>query len=78
MANKVSLPLAEGYTALILTEAQIDALAWFLDRSETKDLLDELDPYVNESLLDDGYLGLNARINRVQAKIDEQVGAVSV
>jgi hypothetical protein len=78
MANKVSLPLAEGYSALILTEAQIDALAWFLDRSETKDLLDELDPYINESLLYDGYLGLKARISRVQAKIDEQVGAVSV
>jgi hypothetical protein len=78
MANKVSLPLAEGYSALILTEAQIDALAWFLDRSETKDLLDELDPYINESLTDDGYLGLKARISRVQAKIDEQVGAVHV
>jgi hypothetical protein len=31
-----------------------------------------LDPDVNELMLTDGYLGLKARINRVQAKIDEQ------
>lgn len=76
--KQTSIPLAEGYTALILTDAQLDALAWFLDRSETKNLLDELDPYVNEDLVDDGYLGLKARVNRVQAKIDEQVGVARV
>jgi hypothetical protein len=76
--KQTSIPLAEGYTALILTDAQLDALAWFLDRSETKNLLDELDPYVNEDLVNDGYLGLKARVNRVQAKIDEQVGTVNV
>jgi len=76
--NKTSIPLAEGYSALILTEGQLDALAWFLNRREVNDLLNELDPYVNEDLLDDGYLGLKARLNRVQAKIDEQVGAVCV
>ena len=78
MANKVSLPLADGYAALILTEAQIDALTWLLNRTETEALLDQLDPYVNESLLDDGYLGLKARINRIQAKIDEQIGTLNV
>ena len=78
MANKVSLPLAEGYSALVLTDSQIKALAWLLDRRETKDLLDNLDPYVNESLQYDGYLGLKAGINRVRAKIDEQVGALNV
>lgn len=78
MANKVSLPLADGYAALVLTEAQIDALTWLLDRAETQSLIEELDPYINESLTDDGYLGLKARISRVQAKIDEQVGAVRV
>jgi hypothetical protein len=76
--NKISIPLAEGYSALVFTEAQIDALAWFLDRPEVNDLLSELDPYVNEDLLDDGYLGLNARIKRVQARIDEQVGVARV
>lgn len=78
MANKVSLPLAKGYVALVLTEAQIDALTWLLNRAETTELIDQLDPYANESLTDDGYLGLKARIGRVQAKIDEQVGAVNV
>jgi hypothetical protein len=76
--NKTSIPLAEGYSALILTEGQLDALAWFLNRREVNDLLGELDPYVNEDLLNDGYLGLKARVNRVQAKIDEQVGAAYV
>jgi hypothetical protein len=76
--NKTSIPLAEGYSALVLTEAQMDALAWFLNRREVNDLLSELDPYVNEDLLTDGYLGLKARINRVQAKIDEQVGVACV
>ena len=78
MANKVSLPLAQGYVALVLTEAQIDALTWLLNRAETTELIDQLDPYANESLTDDGYLGLKARIGRVQAKIDEQVGTVNV
>ncbi|NBT04346.1 MAG: hypothetical protein EBT00_14200 [Proteobacteria bacterium] len=76
--NKTSIPLAEGYSALILTEGQLDALAWFLNRREVNDLLNELDPYVNEDLLNDGYLGLKARVNRVQAKIDEQVGVARV
>ncbi len=76
--NKTSIPLAEGYSALVLTEAQMDALAWFLNRREVNDLLNELDPYVNEDLLNDGYLGLKARLNRVQAKIDEQVGVARV
>jgi hypothetical protein len=76
--NKTSIPLAEGYSALVLTEAQMDALAWFLNRREVNDLLNELDPYVNEDLLTDGYLGLKARVNRVQAKIDEQVGVAYV
>ncbi len=76
--NKTSIPLAEGYSALVLTEAQMDALAWFLNRREVNDLLNELDPYVNEDLLNDGYLGLKARVNRVQAKIDEQVGVARV
>jgi hypothetical protein len=76
--NKTSIPLAEGYSALVLTEAQLDALAWFLNRQEVNDLLEELDPYINEDLHYDGYLGLKARVNRVQAKIDEQVGAVRV
>jgi hypothetical protein len=76
--NKTSIPLAEGYSALILTDAQLDALAWFLNRREVNDLLSELDPYVNEDLFNDGYLGLKARINRVQAKIDEQVGVAYV
>jgi hypothetical protein len=76
--NKTSIPLAEGYSALVLTEAQMDALAWFLNRREVNDLLNELDPYVNEDLLTDGYLGLKARVNRVQAKIDEQVGVARV
>lgn len=75
--NKTSIPLAEGYAALVLTDAQLDALTWFLNRREVNDLLNELDPYVNEDLLDDGYLGLRARINRVQAKIDEQVGVTA-
>lgn len=78
MANKVSLPLADGYAALVLTEAQINALSWLLDRAETQSLLNELDPYLNESLINDGYLGLKACINRVQAKIDEQVGTLNV
>lgn len=76
--NKTSIPLAEGYSALVLTEGQLDALAWFLNRPEVNDLLNELDPYVNEDLLNDGYLGLKARVNRVQAKIDEQVGVAYV
>ena len=76
--NKTSIPLAEGYSALVLTEAQFDALSWLLDRPEVERLLNELDPYINESMLTDGYLGLNARINRVRAKIDEQAGAVRV
>jgi hypothetical protein len=75
--NKTSIPLAEGYSALILTEGQLEALAWFLNRREVNDLLNELDPYVNEDLLTDGYLGLKARVNRVQAKIDEQVGVTA-
>ena len=78
MANKVSLPLADGYVALILTEAQIDALTWLLNRTETEALLDKLDPCVNKLLLYDGYLGLKARINRIQAKIDEQIGTLNV
>ena len=70
--------LANGYSSLVLSEGQIDALTWLLNRAETTKLIDQLDPYVNESLTDDGYLGLKARIGRVQAKIDEQVGALSV
>lgn len=57
-----------------MTESQLDALAWFLNRPEVNNLLNELDPYVNEQLLNDGYLGLKPRINRIQAKIDEQTG----
>jgi hypothetical protein len=70
--KQTSIPLAEGYSALVLTDGQLEALAWLLDRPEVERLLNELDPYVNELMLTDGYLGLKARINRVQAKIDEQ------
>lgn len=72
MIKQIPIPLAKGYSALILTESQLDALNWFLNRPEVEQLLDELDPYVNEQLFADGYLGLKARINRVQAKLDEQ------
>lgn len=79
MANKISIPVADGYSALVLTERQIDALRWLLDRIEVQDLLEDLDPYVNENQLFDGYLGLKPIIQRVQSKIDDQVeGAVLV
>lgn len=79
MANKISIPVADGYSALVLTERQIDALRWLLDRIEVQDLLEDLDPYVNEDQLFDGYLGLKPIIQRVQSKIDDQVeGAVLV
>lgn len=74
MTKQIPIPLAKGYSALILTEGQLDALNWFMNRPEVEQLLDELDPYVNEQLFTDGYLGLKARINRVQAKLDEQFG----
>lgn len=74
MANKISIPVADGYSALVLTERQIDALRWLLDRVEVQDLLEDLDPYVNEDQLFDGYLGLKPIIQRVQSKIDNQVG----
>lgn len=71
--------MADGYSALVLTERQIDALRWLLDRIEVQDLLEDLDPYVNEDQLFDGYLGLKPIIQRVQSKIDDQVeGAVLV
>lgn len=79
MANKISIPVADGYSALVLTVHQIDALRWLLDRIEVQDLLEDLDPYVNEDQLFDGYLGLKPIIQRVQSKIDDQVeGAVLV
>lgn len=78
MANKISIPVADGYSALVLTERQVDALRWLLDRSEVQDLLNELDPYVNEDQIFDGYLGLKPVIQRVQSKIDEQVGSLAL
>ena len=44
------------------------------DRVEVQDLLEDLDPYVNEDQLFEGYLGLKPIIQRVQSKIDNQVG----
>lgn len=75
MKRKVQLPIADGYSALLLTDTQIDALRWLLDRREVQDLLDELDPYVNEEQQFDGYLGLKPIVQRVQSKIDEQIGS---
>jgi hypothetical protein len=59
MAKQISVPLADGYSALILTNTQLHALRWLLDRDEVKEMLYELDPYV---------------IERVRGKIDEQFG----
>ena len=72
MAKQTSLFPRLDYATVVLTEGQIEALAWFLGRPEVERLLSDLDPYVNESLLMDGYLGLYARINRVRAKLEEQ------
>lgn len=73
MAKQTPLPLADGYSALILTNSQLHALRWLLNRDEVREMLYELDPYVNEDIIPvTGYLGLKPIIERVQGKIDEQ------
>lgn len=60
MAKQISLPLAEGYSALVLTNTQLDALHRLLNMRDVYKLVCGYDKQV---------------IARVQAKIDEQLGS---
>jgi len=69
MTNKISIPVADGYSVLVLTKAQVDALSWLLDRDEVQDLISNRNNY---------YSALKPIIQRVQAKIDEQTGSANL